>query len=165
MFSKGKLLGVKLQSALGETEAGTVLCRTVLCLLVAVSAGCLDSKSEQEELPLDPVAHERKLRDAQKKSKEFVSTTNAIPQRQAPTVVTSENSASQDLLESSEVASPNASNLSNSFKLIAKSDADPSAQAAHAAADAMGVPDVPSSQIAEPKANTDPATDASVESQ
>lgn len=51
--------------------------------------------------------------------------------------------APTQLAESTEKKSAQ-NTLEISYKLIAKSEADPSAQAAHAAADAMGVPDVAS---------------------
>lgn len=133
---------------------------TFLCLLCLLSA-CSDSKTGQEgAMPLDPVVYERELRkakvkdiqvkDIQVKNKELVSPPNPLEQKQI--VLAEEGSGLEDVSKKDAVVTPapSKSKLSNSFKLIAKSNADPSALAAHAAADAMGVPDVPSSRIAEP---------------
>lgn len=133
-----------------------------MLLLCAFTAGAVSACSEAQDtdsgLPSDPVAHELMQRKAEEASRAFVSVAEvsaADPQRtlaaNGATVVTS--LSGEDMPSGGGTAG-----LPDSFRLLTRHAADASARAAHAAADAMGVPDVPQSRL-QPRAAAQVADD------
>lgn len=137
----------------------------LFCCVLAVQglavSGCSADVQEADDdhsLPLDPVARERMQKKAEEKGRKFASATGVPVVKESP-VVTEERiqepvavstvvPGSADGAEAELVPQPvGVSGLPDSFRLVERSEADRSARAAHAAADAVGVPDVPQSRL------------------
>lgn len=137
----------------------------LFCCALAVQglavSGCSADVQEADDdhsLPLDPVARERMQKKAEEKGRKFASATGVPVVKESP-VVTEERiqepvavstvvPGSADGAEAGLVPQPvGVSGLPDSFRLVERSEADRSARAAHAAADAVGVPDVPQSRL------------------
>lgn len=131
----------------------------LFCIVVAGGvSGCSDAQEADSGLPSDPVAHELMQRKAEEASRAFVSAAEvsaADPKRAV---------AVASLLSEGVLPGDGAAGLPDSFRLLARNAADVSARAAHAAADAVGVPDVPQSRLqpkpAEQVADNEVAVDA-----
>lgn len=135
-----------------------------LCLLavqILMVSACSDAQDKQVVggvPPLDPVAREMMQRKAAEETAFTSVSTSTVSQAQKQPVVDEQDSSTVTteevvvLSDSSAITDSvpqpvGVSGLPDSFRLVPRSEADPSALAAHAAADAAGVPDIPQSRL------------------
>lgn len=109
-------------------------------------SGCSDAQNTDTGLPSDPVARELMERKAEEAGRAFVSAAE-VPVDPQRTAAANGAAVVASLHSESVPSAAAAAGLPDSFRLMERSAADASAQAAHAAADAVGVPDVPQNRL------------------
>lgn len=120
----------------------------LFCIAVAgVVSGCSDAQETDSGLPSDPVAYELMQRKAEEAGKAFVSTDGVLIDSSQRSAAVSGAAAVASLHDAPSFPGVGGTGLPDSFRLLTRHAADASARAAHAAADAMGIPEAPQSRL------------------